>query len=177
MIGSSRWSTNACMETNSKLKIQASVRGKELNMNWNELFPSDVEPSMNDIAEYIGEAKDLWLSLTTYMETAYQAKPKLSYSGCSMKPGWNIKYQKSVQCFGTLYPLVNAIDCMIIVSYKLDSIMNETLPLLSNYTADLYRSADDYMKIGKWMMLRIDSEKTLEDYKKIVAVKMPPKYI
>ena len=146
-------------------------------MNWNELYPSDKKPSMNDIAEYIGEAKNLWLSLTTYMETSYQTKPKLAYSGCGMKPGWNVKYQKSGQAFGTLYPLVNAIDWMIIISYKLDSIMNETLPLLSNQTADLYRSAGDYMKLGKWMMVRIDSEQTLEDFKKIVSVKLPPKIV
>lgn len=151
------------------------MKGK--NMNWNELYPSDKKPSMNDIADYIGEAKNLWLSLTTYMETSYQTKPKLAYSGCGMKPGWNVKYQKSGQAFGTLYPQENAIDWMIIISYKLDSIMNETLPLLSNQTADLYRSAGDYMKLGKWMMVRIDSEQTLEDFKKIVSVKLPPKVV
>ena len=115
--------------------------------------------------------------LISYIETSYQIKPKLTYSGCGMKPGWNVKYQKSEQTFGALYPQVDAIDWMIIISYKLDSIMNETLPLLSNQTADLYRSAGDYMKIGKWMMMRIDSEQTLEDYKKIVSVKLPPKVV
>ena len=144
-------------------------------MNWSELYPSDRKPTMDDIAEYVGEIKDLWLSLTTYIETTYQIKPKLTYSGCGMKPGWNVKYQKSGQAFGTLYPLENAVDWMIIISYKLDSLMQETLPSLSNQTADLYRSAGDYMKLGKWMMMRIDSEQTLEDFKKIVAVKLPPK--
>lgn len=146
-------------------------------MNWNELYPSDRKPSMNDIAEYINEVKDIWISLTTFTETAYQIKPKLTYSGCNMKPGWNVKYQKSGQTFGTLYPQENAFDWMIIISYKLDPLMQETLPLLRNQTADLYRSAGDYMKKGKWMMVRIDNQQTLEDYKKIVSVKLPPKII
>ena len=55
-------------------------------MNWSELYPSDIKPSMNDIAEFIGEAKNVWFSLTSYIETSYQIKPKLTYSGCGMKP-------------------------------------------------------------------------------------------
>lgn len=67
-----------------------TCKKKGTNMNWNESYPRDIKPSMNDIAEYIGEAKHLWLSLTTYIETTYQTKPKLTYSGCRMKPGWNV---------------------------------------------------------------------------------------
>lgn len=32
------------------------------------------------------------------------------------------------------------------------------------------------MKIGKWMMLRINNKQALDDYIKIIAVKLPPKY-
>ena len=92
-------------------------------MNWNTIYPKDQKPTMDDIANYIGEAKDLWLSLISYFDTTYKVKPKLSYSGCGMKPGWNVKYQKSGQAFGTLYPQENAFDVMAIISYKLDSQM------------------------------------------------------
>jgi hypothetical protein len=63
---------------------------------------------------------------------------------------------------------------MVIVSYKLDSAMKAILPSLSRETAEAYRNAGDYMKIGRYMMLRIDSKETMEDYKKIIAVKLPP---
>lgn len=67
-------------------------------MQWKEIFPSHVQPSMDEIAEYIGgEAKALWLTLMEYMEAEYKVKPKLSYSVCAGKPGWNIKLQKSGQ--------------------------------------------------------------------------------
>ena len=145
-------------------------------MKWHELFPKDKEPTFEDIASYVGSVKDLWLSLIAYFETAYKAKPKLTYSGCSGMPGWNIKFQKSGQAFGTWYPHPDCFYVMIIVSYKLDSAMAQILPELSEYTADLYLKAGDYMKIGKWMMLKADSQWIFEDYKKIVAVKLPPKY-
>jgi hypothetical protein len=144
-------------------------------MNWNELFPKDREPTFEDIAGYVGTVRDQWLSLIAYFETAYKARPKLTYSGCSGMPGWNIKFQKSGQAFGTWYPQQDAFYVMIVVSYRLDADMERILPELSDYTADLYRNAGDYMKIGKWMMLKADSAQVFEDYKKIAAVKLPPK--
>ncbi|NLA86994.1 MAG: DUF3788 domain-containing protein [Clostridiales bacterium] len=143
-------------------------------MEWHQLYPRATEPSMEEIAEYIGGAKDLWLSLTSYFESTYNAKPKITYSGCSGMPGWNVKYQKSGQAFGTLYPKEDFFDVMVILSYRLEPAMETILPSLSKETATLYRNAGDYMKIGRYMMLRIDSKETLEDYKKIVSVKLPP---
>ncbi len=143
-------------------------------MEWHKLYPSNAEPTMADMADYIGGAKDIWLSLTSYIENTYNTKPKITYSGCTGMPGWNVKYQKSGQAFGTLYPKEDFFDVMVILSYRLDSAMEAILPSLSKKTAELYRNAGDYMKIGKYMMLRIDSKETLEDYKKIVAVKLPP---
>jgi len=141
-------------------------------MKWHELYPSSTQPSMDDIAIYIGT--DLWTSLTTYFESAYKAKPKISYSNCSM-PGWNVKYSKSGTAFGTLYPAEGAFDVMVIVSYKLTEEMELILPSLSKKTAELYRNAGDYMKMGKFMIFRIAEEQVLEDYKKIVIVKLQPK--
>lgn len=143
-------------------------------MEWHRLYPKDKEPTLEEIASYTGSAKDLWLAATSYIESTYKAKPKLTYSGCGAKPGWNVKYQKSGQAFGTYYPLENAFDVLMVISYKLGPAMEEALPVLSQQTADLYRSAGDYMKIGKWMMLRIDKMQTLEDLKTIIAVKLLP---
>lgn len=144
-------------------------------MQWKELFPSCKEPSMDEIADFIGgETKGLWLSLIKYMDSAYHAKPRLSFSSCAAKPGWNVKFQKSGQSFGTLYPEKNAFSVMIIISYKLDPLMKAILPDLSPAAAELYNNAGDYMKMGKWIMLQINNPTALEDYKKIMAVKLPP---
>jgi len=147
-------------------------------MQWKEIFPSHMQPSMEDIAEYIGgEARPLWLSLLEYMETEYKAKPKMSYSGCTGKPGWNIKFSKNGQSFGTLYPEENAFSVFIVISYKLDPMMKVIIPKLSANTAELYNQALDYMKLGKWMMFQIKDLVALEDYKNLVSVKLPLKTI
>lgn len=144
-------------------------------MEWHELYTQDVQPSPDEIADYIGKAKGLWLSLTGYIEETYKVKPKTTYSGCCGKPGWNVKYQKSGVAFGTLYPQKDCFDIMIITGYKIDHLVEAVIDRFTPETAEQYRNANDYMKIGKYMMMRIDSPEKMEDYKTIIAVKMSAK--
>jgi len=144
-------------------------------MEWKERFPANRQPSMEEIADYIGgEARGLWQSLMSFLETAYKAKPKLSYSVCAGKPGWNVKFQKSGQSFGTLYPEENSFSVFLVIAYKLEPLMELILPSLSPGMAELYRQAGDYMKLGKWMMFQIKDEAGVADYKQLISVKMPP---
>lgn len=145
-------------------------------MEWNDLYPSDSQPTLEEIADYIsGDAKALWQELIDYMERAYKAKPKLTYSVCSGKPGWNVKFQKSGQSFGTLYPEESSFSVFMVISYKLESIMESTIPKLSPELVELYRNAGDFMKQGRWFMFRITDRVGLEDFKKLAAVKLAPK--
>lgn len=141
-------------------------------MEWKDLFPVEIEPEIQDMASFIGgEAGNLWLALVGYMEQTYKAKPKITYSGCSGKPGWNVKFQKGGQSFGTFYPEEGSFSVLIVISYKLDSQMQSILPSLSPELAEAYRQAGDFMKTGRWMMFRINDAAGLEDYKRIAAVK------
>ncbi len=147
-------------------------------MQWKDIFPSHHKPTMEEITDYIGgDAKELWLELMQYMESAYGAKPSMSYSVCSGKPGWNIKFQKSGQSFGTLYPEENSFSVFIVISYKLMPRMEDILQKLSGNTAELFRQAGDYMKMGKWMMFRINDKVGLEDYKNLISVKLSPRAV
>ena len=146
-------------------------------MEWPDIFPADRQPTYSDIAGHVGAVKPYWQSLLDYFDAVYRAKPKLTYSGCSGMPGWNIKFAKSGQSFGTWYPRRDEMYVMLVVAYRFDANMEAILPVLSEYTVGQYREAGDYMKMGKWMMLKADREAVFEDYKKIAAVKLPPKYM
>lgn len=147
-------------------------------MQWKEIYPSHHKPTIEEITDYIGgDAKELWLELMQYMETAYGAKPSMSYSVCSGKPGWNVKFQKSGQSFGTLYPEENSFSVFIVISYKLMPRMEDIIQRLSNKTAELFRQAGDYMKMGKWMMFQINDRTGLEDYKHLISVKLTPRVV
>lgn len=145
-------------------------------MEWHELFGATNQPTYEDIANYIGgDGKALWLSLFEYMDNAYKCKPKMTYSVCSGKPGWNVKLQKSGQTFGTLYPEIGGFSVFMVISYKLDLEMDMAKDELSPKMRELYENATDFMKAGKWFMFRIETEVDLEDYKRLCAVKLKPK--
>ncbi|HBL85008.1 MAG: hypothetical protein A2Y17_07250 [Clostridiales bacterium GWF2_38_85] len=145
-------------------------------MEWNEKFPKEKQPNYTDMADYIGgESKQLWLELFDYMDKSYKAKPKMTYSCCSMKPGWNVKFQKSGQSFGTLYPEEASFSVLIVISYKYDFVMENILDKLSPKMRVQYKNAGDYMKMGRWLMFTIMSKEDLDDYKILMSVKLTPK--
>ena len=143
-------------------------------MNWNDLFPKDRQPAMDDIAEYVGTFKPIWSDLLSYFETAYKCKPKMTYSGCGGAPGWNLKFQKSSAAFGTWYPKPDAFNVMFIWSYKLDPEMMLLLPTLTQYMAERVEKAEDFMKNGRWIMFCADNREIVEDYKRMCTVKKAP---
>lgn len=145
-------------------------------MEWKDMYPQINQPSFEAMADYIGgEGRRLWDSLFDYMNSAYSTKPKLSYSGCSGKPGWNVKFQKSGQSFGTLYPEEGSFSVFMVISYKHEAEMEILRNVLSPEMRALYDNAQDYMKMGRWMMFRISNEADLRDYKLLMSVKMKPK--
>lgn len=145
-------------------------------MEWKDLYPRINQPGFDAMADYIGgEGRKLWDSLFDYMDTAYSAKPKMTFSVCSGKPGWNVKFQKSGQAFGTLYPEEDSFSVFMVISYKHQAEMEILRNKLSPEMRTRYDNAPDYMKMGRWMMFRISSVTDLQDYKLLMSVKMKPK--
>jgi hypothetical protein len=83
-------------------------------MQWHELYPKGIVPTMDALADYMGEAKPLWLAFVRHVEERYGAKPKLTYSVCSGKPGWNVKFQKGGKALGTFYPEEDAFSALVV---------------------------------------------------------------
>lgn len=145
-------------------------------MEWKDLYPQINQPSFEAMADYIGgNGRRLWDSLFDYMNSAYNTKPKMTYSICSGKPGWNVKFQKSGQSFGTLYPEEGSFSVFMVISYKHEAEMELLRNELSPEMRVQYDSAQDYMKMGKWIMFRISNENDLQDYKLLMSAKMKPK--
>lgn len=145
-------------------------------MEWSLLYSKNNQPSNEDIVGFIaGEGAKLWMALLDYMDSAYNAKPRMFYSCCSGKPGWNVKFQKSGQSFGTFYPEEGFFTVFIVISYKHENIMEMVKSGLSHKMRDRYDNAQDYMKMGKWMMFKVENEEDLNDYKELISVKMRPK--
>jgi hypothetical protein len=67
-------------------------------------------PAYDEIVDYINlPAQELWRQINHFIQQRYSATPKIMYSKCSGKPGWNVKYQKSGKSLCTLYPEMMAL--------------------------------------------------------------------
>ncbi|MCL2637292.1 MAG: DUF3788 domain-containing protein [Oscillospiraceae bacterium] len=142
-------------------------------MEWHILFPQAHQPRYEEIDDYVNNP--LWSGLFTFMESAYKAKPKMTYSTCSGMPGWNVKFQKSGQALGTFYPEVGGYSVFMVIAYKLTAEAEAVLPELSPEIRDSYENGGDFMKVGKYFMFRIENETQFNDYKKLCMVKLKPK--
>ena len=66
-------------------------------MVWNALYSNEKSPSLEQVSEYINNP--LWEEFNSRIQSAYQVKPCMEYSLCSMQAGWNIKYKKTGSLF------------------------------------------------------------------------------
>ena len=141
-------------------------------MLWHELYPKDILPTLDAVADYTGSAKPLWLSFLGHVTERYGVRPRLTYSVCSGKPGWNVKFQKGGKALGTFYPEEDSFSALIVVGNRQAAAMEAALPRLSASAAEAYRDAGDFMKMGKWLMLLVNSDESLRDLEHILAAKM-----
>jgi AraC family transcriptional regulator len=145
-------------------------------MLWSELYDNGHEPSDNQIKEFVGTP--LWDDLVGFLQQAYNVKPKLFYSNCSMDQGlwkgWNVKYKKNGKALCTLYPKQDFFMALIAVSANEIDEADLLIQFCDQYTQDLYcRTGFGYN--GKSLALEITNEIILRDAKELIALRVMPR--
>jgi hypothetical protein len=133
------------------------------------------EPSFEDIKGYIaGEAGERWGKLTGYIEEAYSSKPQISYSTCSGKPGWNVKYKKGGKALCTLYPESDGFIALVVLNSADMDVFEAVKSDYTDYVAELYDGCKVFNNT-KWLMIRVSDDNVLEDVKKLLKLKLSKK--
>jgi hypothetical protein len=142
-------------------------------MEWAHSFGKDREPSLEDIAAFIGSS--LWSDLNSFLQGAYNAEPKRSYSTCAGAPGWNVKYKKSGKSLCTLYPKAGYFTALVVIGNKE---VTETEIWLPNLCPEIREQYDrvPFACGGKWLMIDVTSADTLSDVKRLIGIRVKPKY-
>lgn len=138
-------------------------------MVWSERYPIEKEPSPEQISSFV--QCEIWEALCGFLEQSYQARPKISYSKCSMAPGWNVKYKKRNVSLCTLYPREGYFSCLLMIKDSLCPKADALMPTCDPAVQALYREGDSCMG-GKWMMIDVTSDKILEDVKELIQIKL-----
>ena len=141
-------------------------------MNWHELYSAEVTPTSQQIRDYIDNP--LWQKLNNYLQLAYKIKPILTYSGCSMQAGWNIKYKKSGKSLCTLYPMQGYFIALVVIGAKEMHHAEELMPFSSDYVQNIF-STTKLSNGQKWLMLDVKDEATVKDIIKLIALRVKSK--
>ena len=129
-------------------------------MDWNMLYSNATPPTWEQITEYIGSP--LWADFNERIQSAYQIRPCMEHSRCSMQAGWNIKYKKSGKSLCTLYPMEGYFIALVVIGSHELAEAELLIPLCSDYVQTEFNST----KSGngqKWLMLDVRDGETVED--------------
>lgn len=137
-------------------------------MEWSKLFGECNPPTLENIEEFV--SNDLWEKLNLFLQGTYHVQPKLSYSKCSMQPGWNVKYQKRGKSLCTLYPMEGFFIVLVVISSKETNETELILPSLSNYTQNLYKTTAA-SAASRWLMINVTKSGILEDVLSLVQIR------
>lgn len=140
-------------------------------MDWFTAYGPDTEPTDAQITAFIGN--DLWADMNTYLQRAYSAQPKRSYSGCSGQPGWNVKYQKGGRSLCTLYPMAGFFIALVVVGERERGEAELLMPVMTPYTQALYEKSAA-LTGARWLMMEIRNGAVLADAKRLIALRRAP---
>lgn len=140
-------------------------------MEWSELYNQDNKPSLEDVSNFV--RTNAWQNINTYLQNAYKTKPSISYSGCSMQKGWNLKYKSKGKSLCVLYPMDKSFKVLVMLGEKAIFDVEMSLPSYSEYVQGVFNKSK-YSMGGKWLMLSAEDDSVLEDIKRLIAVKVKP---
>lgn len=138
-------------------------------------FDPGPAPTFEMIARGIERpARDVWDDLTAHIEQTYRCSPRIEYSTCSGKPGWNVKYQVSGKSLCTLYPEPKSFTVLVVINTDLIERVGAMLHEFSEPVAAVYRRCKLFNGTH-WLMLPVAGQAAAEDVKRLLHLKVTPK--
>ena len=138
-------------------------------MLWMDLYGSDKEPTQKQISEFI--SNPMWEDVNSFLKDGYQVEPTVQYSRCSGQPGWNVKYQKGGRSLCTLYPMEGYFIALVVIGSKEEAETQLLLPMLTEYTQELYKNTKSLSSMGRWLMINVTDEKISDDVKRPIQIR------
>lgn len=129
------------------------------------------QPTFEQISSTItGEGAALWHQLNSHLQRDCKAAPKIAFSRCAGKPGWNVKYHKSGKSLCTLYPEPNGFMALVVIPLSLVPEVMARETEFTSYTIDLVAGGKPYNGT-LWLMMQAANEAVLTDVIKLLEMK------
>ena len=132
---------------------------------------SHYTPTYAEISNTIaGAGRICWDDLNGYLQKEYKSTPKMAFSKCSLKPGWNVKYRKSGKSLCTLYPEKDGFTALVVIPAALGPVVTGTL---AGFTTEVVEMVNTVKPLNGtlWLMLPVHDDKMLDDVKQLLSLK------
>jgi len=132
-------------------------------------------PSYDEITGYINmPVRELWKNINHFIRERYKTVPVIAYSACSGKPGWNVKYRRAGKSICTLYPEKDCFIALVVITLDLLPVIEA---LSGEITEEVIRTVREAKPLNgtKWLMLKIENERALQDVKQLLILKQDAK--
>ncbi len=129
-------------------------------------------PTENEMAKTVGEKSVLWFELFKYLEEYYDFAPELVFYG--EKYGWTIRYRKSGKTLCSFFPENKAFTVLVTLGKKEVEKTISILDKLNSEVRSLFENAKQ-LRDGRWLWIRVLTNKDVESIKLLLSVKRRPK--
>lgn len=130
-----------------------------------------VEPTMQQVNDYFNDdIKCLWSQMLSHLQDKYNSKPSFSYSKCSGKPGWNLKFKFKSKALCTLYPDKDKFTALIVLNSSNMDLFQIVRVEFNYYLQSLFDNCQPFNNT-KWLMTEVNNEDTLDNVRKLLAIK------
>jgi hypothetical protein len=135
------------------------------------ILDASYAPTYNEISGYISKPADvLWEGLNTFIGQEFKASPRITFSKCSGKPGWNVKYHKSGRAVCTLYPEKESFVVLVVIPADLAHLTVAASEDLGPVIPEIIRSAKPFNGT-LWLMIPVVCEAVLNGVKQLLLLK------
>lgn len=130
----------------------------------------DHVPTEPEIAAALGTSAPLWARLTTHVDEAYGIEPTLVPP--SRNYGWDVKYRKGGKTLVSLTPDEGGFTALVVLGEKEAEAVGELE--LGEHVRSVFDEARQ-LRDGRWLFVRVESERDVEDVERLLAVKRRPR--
>jgi len=132
---------------------------------------STLAPSFDEITGYINlPVRAIWMDLNAFIQETFRAAPKITYSTCAGKPGWNVKYQKSGKSICTLYPDKDCLIALVVIKVEMAEMLKCAQPALHPLILNMIHTGKPFNNTF-WLMIPLEDQAVLESLKDLLVQK------
>jgi hypothetical protein len=118
------------------------------------------------------KALKAWRAVVGYLDEAYGVEPDLGFTGGTY--GWRFRYRKGGRTIGALYPGKGSFTVLVVLNSKELGELEPHMGGLSEPLQTVIENATQYNE-GKWCWMRMPGAATLDELKRLFALKRKPK--